>query len=172
MASTARSVLFFQEIPSIGRRKARCAEVRSVAAAPPRFLGSLLSYPLVFPPRQNSRGPGPRDHRALGGNQEDIEPSWLPRHRACFLFKTTRTSCRRKTRCAEVRSMTATPPRLLGPRFRGGNERGGGEKRRKSTEEPEKREKVLIWRRFISSFSRRTPGPRDHRALGGNQKDI
>jgi len=68
--------------------------------------------------------------------------------------------------------VTAAPPRLLGPRFRGGNERGGGEKRRKSMEEPEKRERVLIWRRFISSFSRRRPGPRDHRALDGSQKDI
>src|SRR5690625_8051088 len=132
MASTARSVLFFQEIPSIGRRKARCAEVRSVAAAPPRFLGSLLSYPLVFPPRQNSRGPGPRDHRALGGNQEDIEPSWLPMERAWCRFRTTRTACGRKNRCTEVRSMTAKPPEHLCRRFCGGKKRGDGERRRKS----------------------------------------
>src|SRR5690625_6595211 len=34
---------------------------------------------------------------------------------------------RRNARCAEVRSATAATPRLLGPRFRGGNEgeRGG-----------------------------------------------
>ena len=49
--------------------------------------------------------------------------------------------------------MTAASSRFLGPRFRGGNERGqrgGG----------------------LFSFSRRTPGPRDHGALNGNQKDI
>src|SRR5690625_7208623 len=111
-----------------------CAEVRSVAAAPPRFLG----------PRFRERS-----ERAIN-----------------------RTAIRSNVHCSEIRSVTAAPPRLLGPRFRGGNERGGGEKRRKSMEEPEKRERVLIWRRFISSFSRRRPGPRDHRALDGSQKDI
>src|SRR5690625_7558165 len=112
-----------------------------MTAAPPRLLASRF-LPLVFPPRQNSRGPGPRDHRALGGNQKDIEPSWLPRHGACFLFKTTRTSCRRKTRCAEVRSMTATPSRLLGPRFPCGNEIAAVAERSKRPVAPEKREQI------------------------------
>src|SRR5690625_1602358 len=33
-------------------------------------------------------------------------------------------SCRRRVHCAEVRSVAAAPLRLLGPRFRGGNEGG------------------------------------------------
>src|SRR5690625_4696916 len=38
--------------------------------------------------------------------------------------KEPRASFQRKARCAEVRAVAAAPPRLLGPRFRGGNERG------------------------------------------------
>src|SRR5690625_6884091 len=63
------------------------------------------------------RTPGPMDLRALDGNQKDIEPPHPPQHGECFLFKTTQTSCRRKPRCAEVRSVAAAPPRFLGPRF-------------------------------------------------------
>gem|GEM_PF-5355249 len=55
--------------------------------------------------------------------------------------------------------MAAAPSWLLGPRFRGGNE---GERRAHSNS----------MRRSLSSFSRRTPGSRDHRALDGDQKDI
>src|SRR5690625_4363700 len=102
-----------------GRRKFYCAEVRSVAAAPPRFLGLSLSYP----PSSSRRKPGPRDHRALGGNQKDIEPLQPPRHRGCCLFKKARAPCRRKACCDEVRPVAAAPPWLLGPCFRRGNER-------------------------------------------------
>src|SRR5690625_7460159 len=63
------------------------------------------------------RTPGPMDLRALDGNQKDIEPPQPPQHGECFLFKTTQTSCRRKPHCAEVRSMAAALPRLLGPRL-------------------------------------------------------
>src|SRR5690625_7633794 len=69
------------------------------------------------------RTPGPMDLRALDGNQKDIEPPQPPQHGECFLFKTTQTSCRRKPHCAEARSMAATPPRLLGPRFPRSDER-------------------------------------------------
>src|SRR5690625_1193146 len=41
-----------------------------------------------------------------------------------------------------------------------------------SVEEPEKLERGLLWRRSLSSFSRRRPGSRGHRTLGGSQKDI
>src|SRR5690625_3033395 len=60
--------------------------------------------------------------------------------------------------------VAAAPLRLLGPRFRGGNE-GRARRNRKNAEGP-------IWRRTLSSSSQRTPGPRDHRALDGNQEDI
>src|SRR5690625_2873117 len=73
------------------------------------------------------RTPGSRDHQALGGNQTDIKPPQPPQHGGCRLLKKPRASCRRKAHCTEVRSVAAAPPRLLGPRFRGGNEgeRGG-----------------------------------------------
>jgi len=102
--------------------KARCAEVRSMAAAPPRLLGPSLSYPSF-----SRRTPGPRGRQTLGGNQRDIEPPRPPWHGECWLFKSAWASCWLKARCAEVRSMAAAPPQLLGPRFRGGNEgeRGG-----------------------------------------------
>src|SRR5690625_1857874 len=118
--SAARRVLFFKRAQAPCRRKAHCAEVRAVAAAPPRFLGLSLSY------RSDARrAPGARDPGALDGNQKDIEPPQPPQHGACCSFKDTRTLCRRNIRCAEVRAVTTAPPRFLGPRFRGGNERGG-----------------------------------------------
>src|SRR5690625_4856960 len=70
--------------------------------------------------------PGPRDHGALVSNQKDIESPGPPRHGGCHLFKRAWASCRRKTYCAEVRSVAAATPRFLGPRFRGGNERERG----------------------------------------------
>jgi len=91
-----------------------------VAAAPSRPLGLSLSYPSF-----SRRTPGSRDHGALDGNQKDIGPPRALRHGGCFLFKRTRASCRRSAQCAEVRSVAAAPSRLLGPRFRGGNERAG-----------------------------------------------
>src|SRR5690625_4338654 len=42
----------------------------------------------------------------------------------------------------------------------------------KAWRKSERRERGLVWRRSLSSFSRRTPGSRDHGALGGGQKDI
>src|SRR5690625_5676617 len=135
------------------------ASARSFPRAEPRSVGCVLrnaahkesagETPLSF----SRRKPGSRDHGALVGNQKDIEPPWPPWHGACCFFKSAWASCRQKARCAEVRAVAAAPLRLLGPRFRGGNERGqhgGG----------------------LFSFSRRTPGSRDRRALDGNQKDI
>src|SRR5690625_7408902 len=60
--------------------------------------------------------------------------------------------------------VAAAPPRFLGPRFRGGNE-GRARRNRKNAEGP-------IWRRALSSSSRRKPGHRDHRDLDGNHEDI
>src|SRR5690625_3508192 len=60
--------------------------------------------------------------------------------------------------------VAAAPLRLLGPRFRGGND-PTGRTSQLNAEGP-------IWRRTLSSSSQRTPGPRDHRALDGNQEDI
>src|SRR5690625_7938859 len=97
----------------------RCAEVRSVTAAPPRLLGLSLFYPSF-----SRRTPGPRDHGALGGSQKDIGPPRFPQHGACCSFKKSQASCRRNIRCAEVRFVAAATPRLLGPRFRGGDEWG------------------------------------------------
>src|SRR5690625_5483620 len=58
------------------------------------------------------RTPGPRDHRALGGNQKDIKPIIASAARRVLLFKRTRASCQRKAHCAEIRSVTtATPDR-------------------------------------------------------------
>src|SRR5690625_32238 len=89
-----------------------------MTAATPRFLSLSLSYPSF-----SRRTPGSRDHRALDGNQKDIEPPRAPRHGGCWLFKKARAPCRRNTRCAEVRFVATAPPRFLGPRFRRGNER-------------------------------------------------
>src|SRR5690625_5002223 len=84
-------------------------------------------------PSSSRRTPGSRDRRTLGGNQKDIKPPQPPQHGGWRLFSGIRTPCRRKARCAEARSVAAAPPRLLGPRFRGGNEgeRGGAGKTRK-----------------------------------------
>src|SRR5690625_3033717 len=111
------------------RRKARCAEVRAVAAAPPRLLGPRFrggneegargKLILVFPANAGSQGPRdagwqPRGHRTAKGSEA----------RSVLVFKRTRASCCRKAHCAEVRSAAAAPPRFLGPRVRGGNEGG------------------------------------------------
>src|SRR5690625_7461373 len=78
---------------------------------PHRGSWALASYPSF-----SRRTPGPRDHGTLDGNQKDIEPSWLPRHGACFLFKTTRTSYLGRASCAELRSVTAAAPWFQGLR--------------------------------------------------------
>src|SRR5690625_3065 len=154
--SAARRVLFFKRAQVPCRRKAHCAEVRAVAAAPPRLLGPRFRggnewgmNPSIVPvegplrsgpasgcgttaapgpslshPSFSRRTPGPRDHGALGGSQKDIRPPRFPQHGACCSFKKSQASCRRNIRCAEVRFVAAAPPRLLGPRFRGGNEWG------------------------------------------------
>src|SRR5690625_3778415 len=96
-----------------------CAGVRSVAAAPSWLLGPRFPTPTF-----SRRTPGPRGNRALDGGQKDIDPPRPPQHGGCWLFKSAWASCRRKAHCAEVRSVAAAPPRFLGPRFRGGNERG------------------------------------------------
>src|SRR5690625_7856301 len=49
-----------------------------MTAATPRFLSLSLSYPSF-----SRRTPGPRDRRALDGNQKDIEPPRAPRHGGC-----------------------------------------------------------------------------------------
>src|SRR5690625_4608424 len=91
----------------------------------------------IFPANAGTQGP-----RSSGWQPEGHRAATASAARGCFLFKTTRTSCRRKTRCAEVHSVAAATPRLLGLSL------------------------------FYPSFSRRTPGPRDHGALGGSQKGI
>src|SRR5690625_2501239 len=91
----------------------------------------------TFPANAGTQGPW-----SIGWQPEGHRAATASAARGCSLFKTTRTSSRRKTRCAEVRSVTAAPLRLLGLSL------------------------------FYPSFSRRTPGPRDHGALGGSQKDI
>src|SRR5690625_558667 len=95
-------------IRSSCRRIACCVEVRSVATAPPRFLG-----PRFLPPRfpGERRDPGTTElwtatkrtssHQGLCGTERAA-------------FKEPRTPRRRNTPCAEVRSATAAPPRLLG----------------------------------------------------------
>src|SRR5690625_2668459 len=108
--------------------------------------------------------PGPRDHRALDGNQNGIEPPWPPRHGGCFLSRALKHRAGGISTALRSIPVTAAPSRLLGPRFRGGNE-GRARRNRKNAEGP-------IWRRTLSSSSQRTPGPRDHRALDGNQKGI
>jgi len=130
-----------------------------VAAAPLRLLGLSLSYP-----SSSRRTPGPRDHRALDGNQKDIEPPQPPRHGGCFLSRAPKHRAGGISTALRSIPVTAAPSRLLGPRFRGGNE-GRARRNRKNAEGP-------IWRRTLSSSSQRTPGPRDHRALDGNQEDI
>src|SRR5690625_3845110 len=50
--------------------------------------------------------------------------SWAPAFAGETNRVGARTLCRRNTRCAEVRAVAAAPPRLLGPRFRGGDEGG------------------------------------------------
>src|SRR5690625_6188039 len=88
-----------------------------MAAAQPRLLGATLSYPSF-----TRRTPRPRGRQTLGGNQRDIEPPRPPWHGECWLFKSAWASCWLKARCAEVRSMAAAPPQLLGPSFRGGSD--------------------------------------------------
>src|SRR5690625_3365362 len=90
-----------------------------MAAATPRLLGLSLFYSSF-----SRRTPAPRYQGALGATHYPYTPLFRPQHRGCRLFMSTQASCRWKARCVEVRSVAAAPPRLLGPRFRGGNERG------------------------------------------------
>src|SRR5690625_7669715 len=105
--------------------------------------------------------PGPRDHGALVSNQKDIESPGPPRHGGCHLFKRAWASCRRKTYCAEVRSVATATPRLLGPRFRGGNDRRARGKRSDAQRKPEKGAVGRISRRARSPSSSRLTGARD-----------
>src|SRR5690625_4610561 len=90
------------------------------------------------------------EHRASGKPAALSSAPWQRGHRGSWApafageTKGARTCALRRwnPRCAEVCAVIAAQPWLLGPRFP------------------------------TPSFSRRTPGPRDHQALGGDQKDI
>src|SRR5690625_1684576 len=139
------------------QRKAHCAEVRSVATAPPRLLGPRFR-------KGNPLSCADLSHRFPGESRDPGTPEpWVTARRAmnhhhlhqpegAVLCKSPRASFQRKAHCAEVRSVATAPPRPLGPRFRKGN--------------------PLYMCRSLSSFSRRKPGSRDHRALGSGQKGI
>src|SRR5690625_265349 len=146
--SAARRVLFFKRAQAPRRRSAHSAEVRAVAAGPPRPLDPRFPTPR-FP--GEGRDPGTTAHwtatKRTSGRQRALRPG--KRH----LFTTTRTSCRRKFHCIEVRSVAAGPPRLLGPRFRGGNERGMN-----SSIVPA--ECPLHWVRSVAAAPPRPLGPR------------
>src|SRR5690625_1011192 len=77
MTSAAQRGLFFKRAQAPCQQKTYCTEVRSVATAPPRLLGLSLSCPSF-----SRRTPGPRDHRALDGDQKDIGPPRAPRYGA------------------------------------------------------------------------------------------
>src|SRR5690625_4542285 len=155
MASTARRVLFFKRARTPCQRKTHCAEVRSVTAAPPRFLGprfrggnerggnpdivpaecplrwgphcdsshTAAPQPLAFLPLVFSANAGTQGTPSIGRQPKGHRTTTASAARRVLFFKRARTPCRRKTHCTEVRSMTATPPRLLGPCFRRGNEK-------------------------------------------------
>src|SRR5690625_1464714 len=84
--------------------------------------------------------------------------------RRVLSFKSAQASCRRNIHCAEIHSRDRGTIAAPGPPLSRG-------KRRESVEESEKRGRP-IWRRALSSSSRRTPGSRGHGTLDGNQKDI
>src|SRR5690625_2280916 len=80
---------------------------------------ATLFRSLVFPANAGTQGPSssgrqPKGHRATAASVAQ---------RVLF-FKRAQAPCQQKTYCAEVRSVATAPPRLLGPRFRGGNEWG------------------------------------------------
>src|SRR5690625_284242 len=135
--SAARRVLFFKRAQAPRRRSAYCAEVRSVAAGPPRPLDPRFPTPR-FP--GEGRDPGTTEH-------------WTA---------TKRTSSRQGLCGTEGAFFLKEPEHRAG-------------------EVPSALRSVLWQRghrgpwasRFPTpSFSRRTPGPRDHGALDGGQKDI
>src|SRR5690625_1217232 len=103
--------------------------------------------------------PGPRDHRALDGNQNGIEPPWPPRHGGCFLSRALKHRAGGISTALRSIPVTAAPSRLLGPRFRGGNE--GRARRNRNRAEGGK------GRRTLSASYKRTAGSRHHRALDG-----
>src|SRR5690625_5445801 len=98
---------------------------------------------LRFPtPSFSRRTPGPRDHRALGGGQKDIGPPRTLRQGGCCFSREPEHRAGGISTALRYVAAAAAPPRPLGPRFP------------------------------TPSFSRRTPRPRDHRALAGGPKDI
>src|SRR5690625_198961 len=91
----------------------RLTALKSVwtGTAPSRHLDSRFPT-LRLPGERRSQGPPssgrqPRGHRTTKGSAA----------RRVLSFKSAQASCRRKARCAEVRSVTAAPLRFLGPRF-------------------------------------------------------
>src|SRR5690625_7803313 len=77
-------------------------------------------------PKSSRRTPGSKGRGALGGDQRDMGPPEALRHGWCCPFK--RAEHGAGGEAAVLRSVWADtgPPRLLGPRFRGGREGGGG----------------------------------------------
>src|SRR5690625_5096280 len=80
------------------------------------------------------RTPGSKDHRALDGNQEGIEPPSPPQRRRCRLFTSTQASCRRNIHCAEIHSRGSGTTAAPGPPLSRGKrrERGGIGKTRRA----------------------------------------
>src|SRR5690625_118826 len=99
-------------------QKTHCAEVRSVTTAPPQLLGPAF-LPLVFPANAGTQGPS-----SSGRQPKGHRPTMTSAAQRVLFFKRAQAPCQQKTYCAEVRSVATAPPRLLGPRFRGGNEWG------------------------------------------------
>src|SRR5690625_4058535 len=139
MASAARRVLSFKSAQASCRRNIHCAEIHSrgrgtIAAPGPPLSGEERRESAEESEKRggpiwrralsssSQRTPGPRDHRALDGNQKGIEPPWPPQHRRCRLFTSTQASCRRNIHCAEIHSRgsgtTAAPGHTLSRRKR------------------------------------------------------